>query len=56
VLTVLPIITLGMIEMLSPEYLGRLTNDPLGRNLLAAAAVSQILGYVVMKMICNIEV
>jgi tight adherence protein B len=56
VLTVLPIATVIMLKLVSPEYMNSLTGDPLGRNILAAAVVSQVLGYLVMKKIVKIEV
>ena len=56
VLTVLPIATLILLKLLSPGYVDAMTNDPTGRNLLAAAAVSQTFGYLVMKKIAHIEV
>ena len=56
VLTFLPIATLIMLKMISPTYLEGLTNDPLGRNLLAAAVVSQTLGYLCMQKIAKVEV
>ena len=56
VLTCLPVATLIMLKLLSPEYLENMTNDSLGRNLLAAAVVSQILGYLVMQQLIKIEV
>jgi tight adherence protein B len=56
VLTVLPVATLIMLRMASPDYMKTLTEDPLGRDMLAAAVVSQILGYLVMQKIIKIEV
>jgi tight adherence protein B len=56
VLTVLPVATVVMLKMISPAYLEGLTNDPLGRNLLAAAVVSQTLGYLCMQKIARVEV
>ena len=56
VLTVLPIATLGMLKVASPDYLNSLTGDSLGRALLCGAVVSQTLGYLVMKRITRIEV
>jgi tight adherence protein B len=56
VLTVLPIATIVMLKMISPAYLEGLTNDPVGRNLLAAAVVSQTLGYLCMQKIAKVEV
>jgi tight adherence protein B len=56
VLTVLPVATIVMLKMISPAYLEGLTNDPVGRNLLAAAVVSQTLGYLCMQKIARVEV
>jgi tight adherence protein B len=56
VLTVLPVATLLMLRVASPIYLQGLTDDPMGRDLMGVAAVSQIVGYIVMKRIINIEV
>ena len=56
VLSALPIATVALLAISSPEYLGNLINDPLGRNLLAAAVVLQVIGYIVMKRIIRIEV
>jgi tight adherence protein B len=56
VLTVLPLATLSMIELVSPQYIGSLTSDPVGQNLMAAAVLAQVIGYLLMKKICNIEV
>ena len=56
VLTVLPVATLVMLKLISPDYLDGLTNDPVGRNLLAAAVISQTLGYLCMQKIARVEV
>jgi tight adherence protein B len=56
VLICLPIVTMIMLEVISPSYMRAMTDDPLGRNLLAAAVVSQVLGYLVMQQIVRIEV
>ena len=56
VLTFMPIATLLMLKLVSPVYLDPLVNDPLGRNLLGLAAVSQILGYIVMQKMIRVEV
>lgn len=56
VLTFLPVGTLLMLELVSPSYIGALTSDPVGRNLLGAAIVSQIMGYLVMQMMIRVEV
>lgn len=56
VLTVLPIVVVVLLKILSSRYLEGLTGDPRGRMLLGAAVLSQILGYLTMKKIVNIEV
>jgi tight adherence protein B len=56
ILTVLPIVVIALLRILSPKYLDALTGDPRGRMLLGAAVLSQILGYLCMKKIVNIEV
>jgi tight adherence protein B len=56
VLTVLPIATLTILRFTSPGYLNNLTDDPVGRILLGGAVVCQVIGYLVMKRIINIEV
>jgi tight adherence protein B len=56
VLTALPVAVLGFLRVSSPDYLNNLTGDVLGRNLLAAAAVLQVTGFLVMRKIIRIEV
>lgn len=56
VLTFMPIATLLVLELVSPSYIGALTGNPTGRNLLGLAVVSQILGYLVMQQMIKVEV
>lgn len=56
VLSVLPVIIVVLLSMFSPDYMRNLTDDPIGRDLLGAAVVFQIIGYVVMTRITHIEV
>ena len=56
VLSVLPVVLMIVLKIVSPGYLDSLTGDPMGRNLLAGAAVSQMLGFIVMRKIIKIEV
>jgi tight adherence protein B len=56
VLTFMPLATLVMLKLVSPVYLDNLLGDPLGRNLLGLAAVSQIIGYLVMRKMIKVEV
>lgn len=56
VLTVMPVAMLLMLKVVSPSYLNTLLDDPLGRNLLGLAAISQILGYIVMQKMIKVDV
>jgi tight adherence protein B len=56
VLTFLPLATLLLLKVVSPSYIDNLTGDPIGRNLLGVAVVSQILGYIVMRKMIKVEV
>ena len=56
VLTFMPVVTLIMLKLVSPSYINNLTNDAMGRNLLGAAIVLQILGYLVMQRMIKVEV
>lgn len=56
VLTVLPVATVVMMKVISPTYIDSMTNDPVGRELLGAGALSQFVGYLVMRKIVNFEV
>ncbi|MBV9503680.1 MAG: type II secretion system F family protein [Acidobacteriia bacterium] len=56
ILTALPIVVMVMLKIISPQFLEGLTGEPLGRTLLGAAVVAQILGYLCMRKITNIEV
>jgi len=55
VLSLLPLIVMMMIGVISPAYLHTMTDQPAGRSMLMAALVAQILGYLCMKKITNIE-
>ncbi|MGD1071419.1 MAG: type II secretion system F family protein [Bryobacteraceae bacterium] len=56
VLTFMPIVTLGILKLVSPDYIDNLTNDAVGRNLLGGAIVLQIVGYLVMRQMIKVEV
>ena len=55
-LAVLPIIMGVLIYMLNPEYMSILWEEQVGRLLIAAAFVLQIIGFVVIRRIVDIEV
>jgi tight adherence protein B len=56
ILTFLPIATLLILKVTSPAYVNGLLDDPLGRNLLGLAVLSQMIGYYVMQRIIKVEV
>jgi tight adherence protein B len=56
ILTVLPLATLGGLIITSPGYLSPLLTDPLGRKLVVAGVICQILGNVVIRRIIRIRV
>jgi tight adherence protein B len=55
-LTIIPIVLLGLLELMRPNYLQVLTQDHHGRIMLWGALIGQITGYLVMKKIINIKV
>ena len=56
ILTVLPLATLGGLVITSPGYLSPLITEPLGRKLVMAGVVCQILGNIVIRRIIRIRV
>ncbi|MGB4864096.1 MAG: type II secretion system F family protein [Tepidiformaceae bacterium] len=52
----IPVGLLIVFMMISPEFTSLLFTDPLGQKLLAAAAVSEAIGFVVIQKIVNIEI
>ena len=52
----IPIGLLLVFGLISPEFTGTLFTDPLGRMMLAGAAVSEFIGFMVIQKIVNIEV
>jgi tight adherence protein B len=52
----MPVATILLLKLVSPTYVNTLFDDPLGRNLLGVAVVSQILGYLIMQKIVKVEV
>ena len=55
-LTALPVLTGLVFYLASPEYMEPLFTEPLGHQLMGAAAVSQMIGYVVIRRITTIKV
>ncbi|MBA3495643.1 MAG: type II secretion system F family protein, partial [Gemmatimonadales bacterium] len=56
VLAVLPIAVGAIIYMLNPEYIGLLFASGIGRFMLVTAGVMQIIGYLWIRKIVNIEI
>jgi tight adherence protein B len=52
----IPIGLLIIFYMISPEFTGLLFTDPLGRLMLMGAFVSEVIGYLIIQRIVNIEV
>jgi tight adherence protein B len=55
-LAVLPIIMGVLIYMLNAEYMSILFTDPIGRLLIAGALVLQVIGFIIIRRIVDIEV
>ena len=55
ILSVLPVAVLFLIQLISPMYLRTMTGDPSGRMMLMAAVIAQVIAYVCMRKITNIE-
>src|ERR1035438_7671657 len=56
ILTVLPLATLAGLIITSPGYLSPLLTEPLGRKLVVAGVICQILGNIVIRRIIRIRV
>jgi tight adherence protein B len=46
----------GVMWVMNPEYIGRLTNDSIGMILLGVAGVSMLIGFAWMRKIITIEI
>jgi tight adherence protein B len=55
-LTALPFVACGLFMLANPDYMMPLFRDPLGQRLIAAAAVLQAVGYLVISRIVRIRV
>lgn len=56
ILTLLPFFMAGVLSLINPEYLPKLTGDPLGRKLIVVAFVLLIVGTLWMRKIVRIDV
>ena len=55
VLGAMPIVLLVVISMMNPEYIKMFFETPLGWGLLAYAAISEVIGFILIKKVTNIE-
>lgn len=56
VLALLPIAVAGLIWLINPEYVGMLGNHPLGRLMLGIAVTMQLIGFLWIRRIVNIDI
>jgi len=55
ILTVLPLVMAGILYMIQPEYLLVLFNDTAGKKMVTVALVLQVMGYLVIRKIVNLD-
>lgn len=56
ILAGLPIVVGILISMVNPDYFGILLEEPIGRLMVAVAAIMQVVGFIVIRRIVHIEV
>jgi tight adherence protein B len=56
VLTLMPVVIGAVMWVMAPVHFARLFSDPLGIRMVAAAAILQVVGFIWMRRIVNIEV
>jgi tight adherence protein B len=56
VLAALPIVLGALMFVLAPEHIGLLFTDPLGVRMIVGAGVLQVIGFIAMQRIVNIEI
>ncbi|MBV8867524.1 MAG: type II secretion system F family protein [Acidobacteriaceae bacterium] len=56
ILAVMPVVVAIMLMFISPDYLLLLFRDPLGKKLVLAACIGQIVGFLCIRKIVNIKV
>lgn len=56
ILGLLPILVVVLITLVNPDFIAPLFEETLGRTLLASAAVSQIIGFIAMWKLAEIEI
>ena len=56
ILAIMPVVVAIMLFFISPDYLMVLFRDPLGKKLLIAACIGQVVGFLCIRKIVNIKV
>ncbi len=56
VLAALPIVLAALMFVIAPEHIGLLFTDPLGIRMVIAVSVLQVIGFIAMQRIVNIEI
>ena len=56
VLGALPIVLAALMFVIAPEHMGLLFTDPLGVRMVVGAGVLQVVGFIAMQRIVNIEI
>ena len=56
ILAALPIVVGSIIMMINPEYVGLLFNNEMGRMMVMVGATMQVLGFLWIRQIVNIEI
>ena len=56
VLAALPIVLCAMMFVIAPAHIGLLFTDPLGVHMIVGAGVLQVIGFIAMQRIVNIEI
>ena len=56
VLAALPLVLTALMFFIAPEHIGLLFTDPLGLRMVGAAALLQVIGFLAMRRIVNIEI
>ncbi len=56
VLAALPIVTALIFYFMAPDYIGELIEAKLGRILIAAAVIAQIIGFFIIRRIIDIKI
>jgi tight adherence protein B len=56
ILSLMPFVLAFGLSIVSPAYLPSMANDPLGKKLIVAALLAQLLGFYIMRKIVNIEI